>query len=416
MPAPLERVPIPQADERRDRSRPISETVPPIRSRLPNPKCEEASVNFAFSEEQEFLRSEVRKLLDAQSPLAEVRQLAETSLGYSSELWGQLGELGWLGLSLPETHGGGGLGWEELVILLEETGRSLFPSPLISTLVCAEAIVRFGTQAQQQRWLPGLANGSRIGTLAFLEDSDEWSPDAVALCARREGDSFVLDGEKRFVQDIAAADLFVVVFRDENGTSGELRLAVLESNSEGVSAQSREPIDATKRFGDLTLRGVRVPPEALLEGGAEAVQQLLQLGALATAAEIVGAAEGALALTVQYAKDREQFQHPIGHFQGVKHPLAETYMEIETLKSLVYFAAWAVDNDDASVPMATSQAKAYASEVITRAGITGIQLHGAVGYTLEYDIQLYLKRSKWARPMFGDEIHHYERAATLGGL
>ena len=130
----------------------------------------------------------------------------------------------------------------------------------------------------------------------------------------------------------------------------------------------------------------------------------------------MGAAEGALALTVQYAKDREQFQQPIGHFQGVKHPLAELYMEIETLKSLVYFAAWGLDNDDASIALAISQAKAYASEVITHAGVVGIQLHGAVGYTLEYDIQLYLKRSKWARPMFGDEIHHYERAATLGGL
>ena len=156
--------------------------------------------------------------------------------------------------------------------------------------------------------------------------------------------------------------------------------------------------------------------DRLLAEGGSGVQPILQLGALATAAEIVGAAEGALALTVQYAKDREQFQQPIGHFQGVKHPLAELYMEIETLKSLVYYAAWALDNHDDGVALAISQAKAYASEVITHVGVTGIQLHGAVGYTLEYDIQLYLKRSKWARPMFGDEIHHYERAATLGGL
>jgi len=373
-------------------------------------------VNFAFSEEQEFLRNEVRKLLDTRCGLPQVRELAASPEGYSLELWGQIGELGWLGLTIPEAYGGGGLGWEELVILLEETGRHLFPSPLISTLLCAEAITRFGNDAQRQRWLPDLAIGSRIGTLAFLEESDHWSADAVGLCARRDGEGLVLDGEKRFVQDIAAADLVVVVFRCD---AGELRIAVIESGSDGVSVQSREPIDATKRFGDLTLSGVRVPPDALLEGGGSATQQIqeiLQLGALATASEIVGTAEGALALTVQYAKDREQFQQPIGHFQGVKHPLAETYMEIETLKSLVYFAAWALDNGDDGVALATSQAKAYASEVITRAGVTGIQLHGAVGYTLEYDIQLYLKRSKWARPMYGDEIHHYERAATLGGL
>ena len=370
-------------------------------------------MNFAFSEEQEFLRSEVRKLLDEQCDMKRVRELADTPEGHSPELWKQLGELGWIGLALPEAQGGGGLGWEELVILLEETGRGLFPAPLMSTLLCAEAIARFGNDAQRQRWLPGLADGSRIGTLAFLEAGDDWSPDGVALSGRVDGDSVVLHGEKRFVQDVALADLFAVSFRRD---SGELAIALVSRDDDGVSTESREPIDATKHFGDLTLRNVRVAPDRILDGGGASVARVLQLGALASAAEIVGTAEGILALTVQYAKDREQFEQPIGHFQGVKHPLAELYMEIETLKSLVYFAAWAVDNDDASVAMATSQAKAYASEIITRAGVTGIQLHGAVGYTLEYDIQLYLKRSKWARPLFGCEIHHYERVAALGGL
>jgi alkylation response protein AidB-like acyl-CoA dehydrogenase len=370
-------------------------------------------VNFAFSEEQEFLRSEVRKLLEEQCDMKRVREIADTPEGYSRALWKQLGELGWIGLAIPEASGGGGLGWEELVILLEETGRGLFPAPLMSTLLTAEVISRFGSDAQRQRWLPSLADGSRIGSIAFLEAGDDWSPDGVALGGRREGDSLLLDGEKRFVQDVALADLFAVVFRSD---SGELAIALVDRDCEGVSTTSRDPIDATKRFGDLNLRSVRVNHDCVLDGGQAAVERLLELAALASAAEIVGTAEGALALTVQYAKDREQFQHPIGHFQGVKHPLAESYMEIETLKSLVYFAAWAVDHDDASVSLATSQAKAYASEVITRAGVTGIQLHGAVGYTLEYDIQLYLKRSKWARPVFGSEIHHYERVAALGGL
>lgn len=370
-------------------------------------------MNFAFTEEQEFLRSEVRKLLDAQCDVKQVREIAGTSEGYSRDLWQQIGELGWIGLAIPEAHGGGGLGWEELVILFEETGRSLFPSPLLSTVLCAETIARFGNAAQKQRWLPGLADGSRIGTLAFLEESDEWSPKAVALSGKRDGQDLVLDGDKRFVQDVVAADLLAVFFRRDDG---ELGIAIVESKRSGVSTKSRDPLDATKRFGDLTLTGVRVPQEDVLNAGEAEAQQVLELGALAAAAEIVGTAEGALALTVKYALEREQFEKPIGQFQGVKHPLAETYMEIETLKSLVYFAAWALDSGDDSIALATSQAKAYASEVITRAGVMGIQLHGAVGYTLEYDIQLYLKRSKWARPMFGNEIHHYERAATLGGL
>jgi acyl-CoA dehydrogenase len=370
-------------------------------------------VNFAFTEEQEFLRSEVRKLLDAQCTVKQVRELAETPEGYSRDLWQQIGELGWIGLAIPEAHGGGGLGWEEMVILMEETGRSLFPSPLLSTVLCAETIARFGSDAQKQRWLPGLANGSRIGTLAFLEDSDDWSPGTVTLAGKRDGDEWVLDGEKRFVQDVSAADLIAVFFRDE---AGQLGIAIVDSESPGISVQAGKPLDATKRFGDLTLAGVRVLQACVLAGGEAEAQKILELGALGAAAEIVGTAEGALALTVKYAMDREQFEQPIGHFQGVKHPLAETYMEIETLKSLVYYAAWALDSGDDSVALATSQAKAYASEVITRAGVTGIQLHGAVGYTLEYDIQLYLKRSKWARPMFGNEIYHYERAAALGGL
>jgi alkylation response protein AidB-like acyl-CoA dehydrogenase len=376
-------------------------------------------VNFAFSDEQELLRSEARKLLDAQGSIKQVREFVETPEGYSPEIWKQLGELGWLGLAIPETHGGGGLGWEELVILLEETGRTLFPSPLVSTLLTGELITRFGNDAQRERWLPGLASGSRVGTLAFLEESGQWDTDDVSLTAVRdgsEGEEYLLEGEKCFVQDATSADLFAVVFRWPKEAGGELGILMLDRDTAGVSVEPLDPMDTTKRVGTLKLSGVPLPSEALLSGGTPAVLRVLELGALAVASEIVGTAEGALALTVQYAKDREQFGQKIGHFQGVKHPLAELYMEIETLKSLVYFAAWALDHDDEGTALAISQAKAYASEVITRAGVTGIQLHGAVGYTAEYDIQLYLKRSKWARPMFGDEYHHYERAATLGGL
>jgi len=323
-----------------------------------------------------------------------------------------MAELGWVGLSIPEAYGGMGLDLVTMLVVLEETGRSLFPSPLVSTLLCAETIARLGSEAQCQRWLPALARGTCIGTLAFLEDSDQWSAEGVALCGRREGDALVLEGEKRFVQDVHTANLFAVVFRDDNA---ELAIALVESDNEGVNAQARQPIDATKRFGDLTLRGVRVSQENLLSGGTGAAQQVLQLGALATACEIVGAAEGALALTVQYAKDREQFQHPIGHFQGVKHPLAEIYVDLESTKSLLYHAAWALDDSVDEVSFAASKAKAFASEAFARIGVDGVQLHGAVGYTEEYDIQLYLKRSKWARPAFGDEDHHHERIATLGG-
>jgi len=178
-------------------------------------------------------------------------------------------------------------------------------------------------------------------------------------------------------------------------------------------------------MGTVVLDAARVPKSALLLGSDgrgkpgrawPAIERLFDRGAIATTGEMIGAAEGALALTVQYAKDRIQFGNPIGKYQGVKHPLAEMYVDIESTKSLLYYAAWALDESPGEVPRSASLAKAYASDAFARIGIDGVQLHGAVGYTAEYDIQLYLKRSKWARPTFGDSDFHYERVATLGGL
>ncbi len=374
-------------------------------------------MNFGLTEEQELLRREVRKFLDEQCPMTEVRRTMETPEGYSPELWKQLGELGWLGLVIPERYGGAGGDWIDLVVLLEETGRSLFPSPLISTTLAAAAILEAGSEAQKERWLPGLADGSRIGTLAVIEESDSLSPGQIRLSGKRQGEDFVLRGNKSFVPDAGAANLLVVAFRTGDADE-ELGLAVIDGDAQGVSRQTRPSIDATKRVGDLVLEDVRVGPDALLgEPGAAwpALSRLLDCGAIAVTAEMIGSAEGAHALTVQYAKDRIQFGHPIGHFQGVKHPLAEDYVHIESFKSLLYYATWALEAKPEELSLATSRAKAYAAKAFTQVGIDGIQLHGAVGYTLEFDIQLYLKRSKWARPAFGDAEYHYDRVASLGG-
>jgi len=372
-------------------------------------------MNFGFTEEQELLRAEVRKLLDQRCPLPDVRKLMESEPGYSTELWGELAELGWLGLTIPETFGGAGLGWVDFVVLLEETGRSLFPSPLISTTLAAAAILDSGTDAQKARWLPGLADGSRIGTLALLEASEAIGPGGISLLGKPDGDAFVLTGEKRFVHDAGAANLFVVAFRTGPGAE-DLALGVVDAGAPGVAAKSYTTMDQTKRMGTLVLENARVPKSALLARGWPAIARLFDRGAIAVTGEIIGAAEGAHALTVQYAKDRVQFGAPIGKYQGVKHPLAEMYVDIESTKSLLYYAAWALDESPAEVARSASLAKAYASDAFTRIGIDGVQLHGAVGYTAEYDIQLYLKRAKWARPAFGDADFHYERVAALGGL
>ncbi|MCP5058466.1 MAG: acyl-CoA/acyl-ACP dehydrogenase [bacterium] len=372
-------------------------------------------MNFGFTDEQEFLRSEVRKLLDEKAPLDDVRRVseAESGPGYDTDLWKEIAELGWTGLVIPEAHGGAGLGWVDLVVVLEETGRSLFPAPLVATTLAADAIVRTGSETQRARFLPGLADGSVIGTVALAEEEDTPGEAGIQLSAQRSGEGVVLSGEKLFVQNAAAADIFVVAFRRE----GELALAVVEKAQDGVSAEDWPGIDLTKRLGRLRLENVEVAAEAILEGGdSAAVGMLFDVGATAIAAEAIGAAEAALALTTAYAKERIQFGRAIGTFQGVKHPLAEMYVDVESFKSLTYYAAWCIDEGHADRSLAASRAKAYASEAIPRIGIDTVQLHGGIGYTWEYDAHLFLKRAKWVRPFFGDADHHYERVAALGGL
>ncbi len=375
-------------------------------------------MNFGFTEEQELLRGSVRKFLDQRCPLEEVRRLMETPEGFSRELWKETAELGWLGLTIPEELGGSGLGWVDLVVLLEETGRTLFPSPLLATTLAAAAIRESGSAGQQKRWLPLLADGSRIGTFAFLEPSDLHSAEGIQLVGRPDADGWRLSGEKLFVPDGGTADLFVVAFRT-GPAPRDVALALVERDSPGVAAEPLSGLDLTKRQGRLRLDGARVAADALLgrPGAAwPAIARLLDLGACAVAAEAVGAAQALLQLTVGYAKTRVQFGEPIGRFQGVKHPLAEMYVDIESFRSLVYYAAWALGESPDEAPLAVSRAKAYASEAFPRIGIDCVQLHGGLGYTWEYDAQLYLKRAKWTRPLFGDADHHYERIAQLGGL
>jgi alkylation response protein AidB-like acyl-CoA dehydrogenase len=375
-------------------------------------------MNFGFTEEQELLRAEVRKFLDQNASMEEVRRIAESDESFDRSLWSRMAELGWIGLVIPEEHGGLGLDFVTLLPVLEECGRTLLPSPLISCLLAAKAIERAGSEEQKKRWLSSLADGSAIGTFALLEASDSFEAEGIALTAKVDGDTTLLSGRKHFVSDAATADLFVVAYRSGPGPE-ELSLAVVEGRESGVSVVDYPTTDLTKSTGELVLDQVRVAPEQILgEAGAAwpAIYWLIDLGAMLVTAETVGTAEAAHWITTEYAKERVQFGSPIGRFQAVKHPLAEMYVDTESFKSLLYYAAWALDQNTDDASAAVSRAKAYASEAFARIGIDGVQLHGGVGFTWEYNIQLYLKRSKWVRPAFGDADYHYDRLATLGGF
>lgn len=375
-------------------------------------------MDFGFSEEQELLRDQVRKFLEDQCPLPQVRATAAIDEGYSRELWGKISELGWPGLTIPEEYGGVGLSWVDLVVILEETGRTLFPSPLLSSTLAATAINEFGTASQKQRWLPSLANGSCIGTLALLDETDFFVPQAIQITGKANEGGYCLTGEKRFVQDAAVSDVFIVAFR-VGPTNDDLGLAIISAQDKGVSVEEKNGWDRTKRSGVLKLDAVQIAADAILGEallGAQAIEILIDRGALAVGAETIGVCEGILNLTSQYALDRKQFGSPIGRYQGVKHPLAEIYVDIECTKSLVYYAAWTLERLPHEAPVAIAKAKAYASQSVCNAGVTGVQLHGAIGYTDEYDMQLFMKRSKWSRASYGDEDFHYDRVADLGGL
>jgi alkylation response protein AidB-like acyl-CoA dehydrogenase len=376
-------------------------------------------MNFGFSEEQQILRSEVRKFLDSNAPLEEVRRIMESPEGYSPELWKEMASMGWLGLLVPEEQGGVGLGWVDLTVLLGECGRSLFPSPLIASTLAALALQENGSAEQQARWLPGIADGSRIFSPALLEANDVLGPEGVRLADDGKAGEIVLRGEKFFVPDATVATHFIVAYRSGERPE-DVSLAVVDRASEGLEVEDTPSIDATKRMGRLALDGVRISEDRVLASASQpgwpALARLLDHAAAAVTAEAIGAAEGGHALIVEYAKQRTQFGSLIGRFQGVKHPLADMYVDIESFKSLLYYAAWCLDESPEEAPLYVSMAKAYASDAFTRIGIDGIELHGALGTTWEYDAQLFLKRSKWVKSAYGGSDHHYDRVASLGGL
>ncbi|MEZ5559620.1 MAG: acyl-CoA dehydrogenase family protein [Pseudomonadales bacterium] len=367
-------------------------------------------MNFGFTEEQNMLREQVRRFMQETLTMRRVRELMGSDSAFDPALWQQAGELGWLGLTIPEQHGGLGLKWVDLTVVLEETARGLSPLPIASQALAAAAIQRCGSEQHRTGWLPSLASGSAICTLALYDEPNWISPEAINLEGTAVDGGIVLSGTKPFVPDAAAAQDYLLAFRGPQG----LALAALSRDQLEIRPQ---PImDRSKPTGSVTLSGVEIPHERVLPMTTDDLAWLTDLGAVAVTAEMVGAAEAAVAMTSDYARTRIQFGRPIGQYQGVKHRLADMYVDVESFKSLLYYAAWTVDDAPAELPRAASLAKGYASDAFARIGIDGVGLHGAIGFTAEYDIQLYLKRSKWARSMFGDSDFHLDRVAALGGL
>jgi alkylation response protein AidB-like acyl-CoA dehydrogenase len=369
---------------------------------------------LGVSAEQQELRAAVRRFLADRAPLPRVRELMDSSAGFDSGVWDQAAaQLGLPGIAIPEEYGGAGFSFTEQAIVLEELGASLYGGPyLASAVLAATALLASSDESARQDFLPGIAAGQTIATLAFTEDDGSWDAAAIRLTAAKQGDSWVLDGHKSFVLDGHTAGLLLVVA----ATDGGLALFAADPAAAGLTATPLPTLDQTRKlarleFGSVAARLIGAPGDA-----AAVLDRALDVAAIALSAEQLGGAQRALDMAVGYAKTRQQFGRPIGSFQAIKHRCADLLAEVESLRSAVAYAASAVADDSSEIPVVASLVKAYASEVFFHVAAENIQIHGGIGFTWEHDAHLYLKRAKASELFLGDGSYHRERLAQRIGL
>jgi alkylation response protein AidB-like acyl-CoA dehydrogenase len=371
-------------------------------------------MNFAFSDEQEELRTAVRRFLAEKSPETEVRRLMDTTEGYDPAVWSQMADqLGLQSLTIPEEFGGSGFTYVELLVVLEEMGAALLCAPFFSSVaLAANALLTSGDDEAKKSYLPGIASGETIATLAITEDNGKWDFGGIELAATKKGDGWVLDGHKMFVIDGHVANLIIVAAR----TAAGVTLFAVAGDAPGLTRTALPTMDQTRKQARLEFSGT---PATLIgtDGGAEAgLSKTLDLAAVALAAEQVGGAQHVLDASVEYAKTRIQFGRPIGSFQAIKHKCADMLLEVESAKSAAYYAAWAAAEDSDELPVVASLAKSYCSEAYFHSAAENIQIHGGIGFTWEHPAHLYFKRAKSSELLLGDPSYHRELLAQRIGI
>jgi alkylation response protein AidB-like acyl-CoA dehydrogenase len=371
-------------------------------------------VNFAFSEEQEELRKSVRRFLDDKSPETEVRRLMETTEGYDPAVWSQMAQqLGLQGLAIPEEYGGSGYTYVELIVVMEEMGRALLCAPYFSTIgLAANALLTSGDDAAKKEYLPGIASGETIATLALTEESGKWDESGITLEATKAGDGYTLTGTKSFVLDGHTAHLILVAARTGKGVS----LFAVNGDASGLTRTALSTMDQTRKQAKLDFDGTPARLVGAEGQGWKTLEKTLDLAAVALAAEQVGGAQKVLDMSVEYAKVRVQFGRPIGSFQAIKHKCADMLLEVESAKSAAYYAGWAAAEDSDELPVVASLAKAYCSDAYFHAAAENIQIHGGIGFTWEHPAHLYFKRAKTDELYLGDPTYHRELLAQRIGL
>jgi alkylation response protein AidB-like acyl-CoA dehydrogenase len=371
-------------------------------------------VNFAFSEEQEELRKIVKQFLEAKSPEAEVRALMDTEDGYDEAVWEQMAtQMGLQGLIIPEEYGGSGYSYVELIVVLEEMGRRLLCAPYFSTVVlAANTLLHADDETAKKELLPGIASGETKATLAFTEENGRWDESGIELTATKAGDGWTLSGSKMFVLDGHTADLILVAARTDAGVS----LFHIPSDASGLTRTALSTMDQTRKQAKLDFADTPATLIGTDGAGWAVLERVLDLTAVALAAEQVGGAQECLEMAVEYAKVRVQFGRPIGSFQAIKHKCADMLLEVESAKSAAYYAGWCAAEMNDELPTVASLAKAYCSEAYFHTSAENIQIHGGIGFTWEHPAHLYFKRAKSSELLFGDPSYHRELLAQRLGI
>jgi len=381
-------------------------------------------MSLVLNEDQLMLQESARAFCREQAPVAVLRAMRDTrdAVGYPQDLWQNMAGLGWAGMAIPEAFGGFEFGYSGLGIVLEETGRTLVPTPLVSTvLLSATAINLAGSNEQKSLLLPAVVAGEAVIAFA-LEESSFHDPLKVSLSAVKTAHGYVLEGEKKFVLDAASADHFIVVARTagQSGETAGISLFVLDANTPGILVKPLSMVDS-RSAANVSFDKVVVPPSALLgnEGAAwPALERTLDIARIGLSAEMLGSIQEVFERTVEYLKQRTQFGVQIGAFQALQHRAALMYSEIELCKSLVRKALSELDRgDDAQdIPALASMCKAKLCEVSALISNEGVQMHGGIGMTDEFDLGFFLKRARVAQQTLGDALFHRDRYASLRGF
>jgi alkylation response protein AidB-like acyl-CoA dehydrogenase len=377
-------------------------------------------MDLSLTEEQQLLQDSARDFLRQECPTTHVRAMEEDETGYSPALWQQIADLGWAGLMFPEQYGGSGYSFIELCVLMEEFGRALLPSPFHSTVLTFGLPILFGgSAAQKQRYLPAIATGKLLGTLALTEPSASFEPSGVSVRAESRNGTLVINGTKLFVLNAHTADelLVAVRTRDSGGPENGISLLLVPGKAAGVDIIPLHTIAADRQC-EVEFRNVSVGADALvgkLNDGWSLIKQTIDHATVAKCAEMVGIAQVAFDMAVDYAKNRVQFGRPIGSFQAIKHKCSDMIIDVDGSRFITYRAAWCLAGG-LEAAKEISMAKAWTSDACRRVCAQAHQIHGGIGFTKEYDLQLYFRRAKQGEVFYGDADLHREVVAQEIGL